>query len=72
MSKLSPISWRELVKRLREFGFEGPFEGGQHPYMVHGDLVLTIPNPHHGAVSVDLLQRILRRAGISRKKWLEK
>ena len=31
-----------LVKRLRQLGFEGPLEGGQHPYMVHGDLVVTI------------------------------
>ena len=41
LSKLSPVSWRELVKRLRQLGFEAPFQGGQHPYMVHRDLVVT-------------------------------
>jgi predicted RNA binding protein YcfA (HicA-like mRNA interferase family) len=69
LPKLAPVSWRELVKRLRELGFEGPLEGGKHPYMIRGDIVLTIPNPHRGDISVDLLQRILRSAGISREEW---
>jgi hypothetical protein len=29
-----------------------------------------IPNPHGGDISVDLLTRILRQAGISREEWL--
>jgi hypothetical protein len=39
--------------------------------MVRGQLVLTIPNRHRGAVSVDLLSRMLRQAGITRDQWLE-
>jgi hypothetical protein len=70
--RLTPVSWAKLVERLRLFGFEGPFEGGKHPYMVKGDLVLTIPNPHRREVSVDLLVRILRMAEISRSEWLKK
>jgi predicted RNA binding protein YcfA (HicA-like mRNA interferase family) len=61
----------DLVRRLRELGFEGPYRGGKHPYMVKGDLVLTIPNPHRKEISVDLLRRILKRAGISREEWLK-
>jgi len=70
MAKLSPLSWRDFVKRLHEFGFEGPYQGGKHPYMVKGDLVLTIPNPHRREISTALLSRILRRAGITREEWL--
>ncbi|OGB90022.1 hypothetical protein A2625_01635 [candidate division WOR-1 bacterium RIFCSPHIGHO2_01_FULL_53_15] len=69
MPKLGPIAWKELVRRLREFGFDGPLSGGKHPFMVKGDLVLTIPNPHHGDISVDLLSRILKQAKISRENW---
>ncbi len=69
MPKLSPLSWRDLVQHMRSLGFEGPFEGGKHPYMVRGDVVVTIPNPHRGSISVDLLQKILRGAGISRDEW---
>lgn len=69
MPKLSPVSWTELVKRLRALGFEGPFAGGKHPYMVRGNLVLAIPNPHRKEIGVDLLSRLLREGGISRQAW---
>jgi hypothetical protein len=46
VAKLAPISWPHLVRKLKRFRFEGPYRGGKHPYMVKGDLVLTIPNPH--------------------------
>ncbi|MDO9268074.1 MAG: type II toxin-antitoxin system HicA family toxin [Methylobacter sp.] len=70
MPKLSPISWRELVVTLKALGFIGPYEGGKHPYMVKGDLVLTLPNPHKQEISVDLLKRLLRQADIDRNTWL--
>jgi len=70
MPRLVPVSWRELVRRLRGLGFNGPYEGGKHPYTVKEELVLTIPNPHRQVIEVDLLQRILRRANISREEWL--
>jgi hypothetical protein len=38
--------------------------------MIRGDLVLSVPNPHRSEISVDLLVRILRQAGISREDWL--
>ena len=71
MPRLSPVSWRELVRRLHALGFEGPYEGGKHPYMIRGDVVVTIPNPHRSDIGVSLLQRILERAGISRQDWLD-
>lgn len=66
-----PVSWKQLVKRLQDFGFEGPFSGGRHPYMIKGNLVLTIPNPHKKEVSIDLLIRILKQAEIKRLEWLK-
>jgi hypothetical protein len=38
--------------------------------MMRGDRVLTVPNPHRGDISIDLLKRILDRAGVSRDEWL--
>jgi predicted RNA binding protein YcfA (HicA-like mRNA interferase family) len=60
------------VERYRQLGFDGPYRGGKHPYMIKGDLVLTIPNPHQKEISVDLLSRILKQAGITREDWLKK
>lgn len=70
-SKLSPVSWIELVKRLRKLGFDGPYQGGKHPYMIRDNQVLTIPNPHRKEIGVDLLTRILKRTGITREEWLK-
>ncbi|MDH5364254.1 MAG: type II toxin-antitoxin system HicA family toxin [Dehalococcoidia bacterium] len=70
MAELSPVSWAELIRRLRKLGFEGPYRGGKHPYMIKGSLVLTIPNPHRREIGVALLSRILKRAGVTREEWL--
>lgn len=70
MPRLTPISRVEFIRRLRKIGFRGPYSGGQHEFMLRGDLRLILPNPHRGDVSVDLLRRILRRAGISHQEWL--
>jgi hypothetical protein len=58
-----------LIVGLRRLGFEGPFSGGKHEFMVRRDLVLTIPNPHKGDIGPDLLGIVLRQAGITRKEW---
>ena len=71
MSKLSPIPHKDFIKRLRDFGYEGPFSGGKHLYMLKGDMRLTIPNPHRQKINVDLLSRILKQAGITREEWID-
>ncbi len=72
MGKLSPIKREELIKKLRLFGFEGPFSGGKHMFMIKDDIRLTIPNPHKKETGVDLLSRILKQAGITREEWNQK
>jgi predicted RNA binding protein YcfA (HicA-like mRNA interferase family) len=72
VDKLSPVSWTDFVRRLRRLGFEGPYQGGKHPYMIKGDMVLTIPSPHRREISIVLLGRLLRQAGITREQWTEK
>ncbi|WGV27003.1 type II toxin-antitoxin system HicA family toxin [Halotia branconii] len=72
MSRLTPVSWRDLVKRLQELGFEGLYAGGKHPQMRRGDVTVIIPNSHEGDISVGLLSRLLRQAGVSREEWLSK
>ena len=72
MKKLSPVSWDDFVKRLRELGFEGPFRGGKHPKMRKEKLTLIIPNKHEGDLGIGFLTRLLRQAGISKEEWLGK
>jgi predicted RNA binding protein YcfA (HicA-like mRNA interferase family) len=71
MSRLSPVTWNELVRRLHALGFEGPYSGrGPHPLMLRGTVRLVIPNPHRGDISVDLIKKILRQGEIDREDWL--
>ena len=71
MAKLTPTGWHDLIRTLRKFGFDGPYVGGKHPYMIKRDLILTIPNPHRKDISIDLLTRILKQAGISKEEWIK-
>ena len=66
------ISWRKLVQRFRKLGFDGPYSGGRHLFMVKHGQKVHIPNPHRGDISKYLIAEILRQAGISIEKWNEK
>lgn len=69
MPPFSSIKRRELINALKAAGFEGPYAGGKHEFMIRGNLRLTLPNPHQGEISKDLLSRIMKQAGISRDEW---
>ena len=69
MPSLNPVSRRELVRKLKGLGFEGPFPGGKHQWMRRGDC-LTIPNLDEGAIDPGLIRRILHQAGITLEEWM--
>ena len=71
MPPFGPIKRRDLIKTLKKAGFEGPFAGGKHEFLVRGELRLVLPNPHQSEISKELLSRLLKQAGISRKDWEE-
>lgn len=64
-----PISRREMIRRLRAFGFEGPYPGRRHAAMFRGQHMLPIPNPHGKDIDWTLTKRILRQAGIAPAEW---
>jgi len=70
MARLAPVSRGEFIRRLKRLGFEGPYSGGRHEFMLRGDRRLILPNPHRGDIGVGLLSRLLRQAGITREEWL--
>ena len=69
MPSFGSIKRKDLVRYLRQLGFEGPYSGGKHQFMVKDSVTLRIPNPHEGDISKDLLSRILRQAGIEKDVW---
>jgi predicted RNA binding protein YcfA (HicA-like mRNA interferase family) len=70
MNRLSPIHRRDLIKRLRNLGWEGPFQGSKHQLMFKGSRQLPIPNPHgSGEIAVPKLREILREIGVTPQQW---
>jgi hypothetical protein len=54
---------------LKRLGFEGPFSGGKHQFLVRGSVRLILPNPHASEIGPPLLARILQQAGVTREDW---
>lgn len=64
-----PIKHKEMLRRLRALGWDGPQQKGKHPFMVKGSVRLTVPNPHHGDIDWSLMKRVLKQAEISPEEW---
>ena len=69
MPVFGPIRRQELIRVLRQLGFDGPFSGTRHQFMVRGALRLRVPNPHQSDIDRDLLAELLRQAEITRDEW---
>ncbi|MBI3165982.1 MAG: type II toxin-antitoxin system HicA family toxin [Chloroflexi bacterium] len=69
MPSFKPTKRNNLIRALKKAGFEGPYAGGKHEFLVKGELRLTLPNPHESEISKDLLARLLRQANLTREEW---
>ena len=58
MSRWTPCKRREFVRRMRALGFDGPFSGARHQFMILGQHRLTIPT--NIEYSVPQLRMMLR------------
>ncbi len=69
MPSFGPTKRTDLMRYFRQLGFDGPYSGGRHQFMIRGEVTVRLPNPHQGDIGRDLLARILRQAGITRATW---
>ena len=69
MPTFGPINRKELVRCLKQVGFEGPYSGGRHQFMVKGTLTIRIPNHHQADIGRELLTRMLRQVSIGKAEW---
>ena len=44
MSRWTPCKRRDFIQRLRKLGFDGPYSGTRHQFMVYGQQRLAIPS----------------------------
>jgi len=73
MAGWRPVKRREFIRRLRALGFDGPFSGTRHQFMVSGEHRQTIPtNSEYSVPQTRMLLRqvesILGRA-VSLDEW---
>ena len=69
MPRFGPIRRIDLIRYLQILGFEGPYSGGKHQFMLKGVIRLRLPNPHRKDVGRELVSRILVQAGIDKDTW---
>ena len=50
MSQWSPCKRKDFIHKLRKLGFDGPFVGTRHHFMVHKEHRLTIPSNHEYSI----------------------
>ena len=58
MSRWSPCKRNDFMRRLRQLGFDGPYSGAKHQFMIFGQHRLTIPS--NKEYSVPQLRMMLR------------
>ena len=58
MSQWNPCKRNEVVRRLRTFGFDGPYAGARHQFLIYGQRRLSIPT--NAEYSVPQLRMMLR------------
>ena len=71
MPPIKPLKRKELIHYFKKMGFEGPYSGGKHQYMLKDDLTVIIPNPHNKEISKHFLLDLLKEAYISVEDWIK-
>jgi hypothetical protein len=58
MSPWKPCKRRDFIRRLRELGFDGPYSGTRHQFMIYGQNRMAIPS--NAEYSVPQLRMMIR------------
>ncbi len=71
MSRWTPCKRGDFVRRLRKLGFDGPYSGTRHQFMIYGQSRLAIPS--NSEYSVPQLRMMIREVEtiLARKVSLE-
>lgn len=73
MSRWTPCKRIEFIRRLRALGFDGPYSGARHQFMLLGNHRLTIPS--NVEYSVPQLRLLLREVeaivgrNVTQQEW---
>ena len=73
MSPWKPCKRRDFIRRLRKLGFDGPYSGTRHQFMIYGQNRMAIPpNTEYSVpqlrMAIREVEGILNR-GITVNEW---
>ncbi len=51
MSRWTPCRRRDFIRRLRQLGFDGPFSGTRHQFLVYAQHRLAVPSDSEYSVA---------------------
>ena len=73
MSRWSPCKRRDFIRKLRQTGFEGPYSGARHQFLVFRQQRLTVPsNPEYSVPQLRMMLReveVIIGRGITAEEW---
>lgn len=69
MPRFGPIKRKDLIYCMTQLGFEGPYAGKKHQFMIKDGITVRLPNPHKSDIGKGLLGKVLRQARIERDQW---
>ena len=73
MSPWKPCKRRDFIRRLRKLGFDGPYSGTRHQFMIRGQNRMAVPS--NAEYSVPQLRTMIREVegilnrGIALNEW---
>ncbi len=74
MSRWTPCKRAEFIRKLRRLGFDGPYSGTRHQFMIHAQRRLAIP--WNAEFSVPQLRMMIREVetllsrAVSLEDWI--
>ena len=71
MSKLRPVSYKQLVKVFEADGFRCVRTEGDHMVFTKPGVIRPLVIPNYAAVPVFIIKNNLRTAGMSRERYFE-
>ena len=71
MPKLSPVTYKQLVKAFEADGFRQVRTEGDHMVFTKPGVIRPVVIPRYAAVPVFIIKNNLRSAGISRDRYFE-
>jgi predicted RNA binding protein YcfA (HicA-like mRNA interferase family) len=71
MPRITPLSWKELVRIFEKEGFVHQRTTGDHMVFTKSGLIRPLVIPKYNHVPIFIIQNLLRTSGINRERYFQ-